>query len=408
MKVLILTADSNGGYPVPASKGSAVSTLMEQLAEGNNAQRLCDMEIMSFYDEKAFEMAKQYPHITFLWVKPTALHRLLDKCAFNFIRLLKKNEKAVSFKSPFSLLYYIRKAGKRLRVTDADKVILENNIPLARALRKTPFRGQWFYHFHNVPRIDGGCRDVFERTTGFLCVSQFVADRLSAPDSAIGAIPADKTAVFYNCVDTAQFQPMPRDSGELAALRKKLGVADGDRVMIFTGRLTAEKGAEHLLRALQLLPENYKAVIVGSYHYNADVKSDYQQQLYALAESLKDRVIFTGYVQHDELPLYYNLADVAVLPSMWDEPAGLTNLEAMACGVPVITTNSGGIPEYVGDSVVLERGERLGEEIAERVQALLADSEGYERACRYSRQFVRDRFDKDRYINRFIEALGVF
>ena len=78
MKVLILTADSNGGYPVPASKGSAVSTLMEQLAEGNNAQRLCDMEIMSFYDEKAFEMAKQYPHITFLWVKPTALHRLLD------------------------------------------------------------------------------------------------------------------------------------------------------------------------------------------------------------------------------------------------------------------------------------------------------------------------------------------
>ena len=92
MKVLILTADSNGGYPVPASKGSAVSTLMEQLAEGNNAQRLCDMEIMSFYDEKAFEMAKQYPHITFLWVKPTAFHRLLDKCAFNFIRLLKKNE----------------------------------------------------------------------------------------------------------------------------------------------------------------------------------------------------------------------------------------------------------------------------------------------------------------------------
>ena len=405
MKVLILTADSNGGYPVPASKGGAVSTLVEQLAEGNNAQRLCEMEIMSLYDKKAFEMAKQYPNIRFLWVKPTALHRLLDKCAFNFIKLLKKNEKAVSFKSPFSLLYYIRKASKQLRKTDADKVILENNIPLARALKNTAYRGQWYYHFHNVPRIDGGCREVFARTTGFLCVSRFVADRISAPDSAIGAIPPEKTTVLYNCVDTARFRPVPRDSGALLALQKKLGIANGDRVLIFAGRLTAEKGADHLLRAMQLLPAHCKALIVGSYHYNAEVKSDFQQQLYALADSLKDRVIFTGYVQHDDLPLYYNLADAAVLPSVWDEPAGLTNLEAMACGVPVITTDSGGIPEYVGDSVVLERSERLGEDIAAAVQQLLA-SDSYEQRCADSRQYVCDHFDKDRYINRLMEAIG--
>lgn len=405
MKVLILTADSNGGYPVPASKGGAVSTLVEQLAEGNNAQRLCEMEIMSLYDKKAFEMAKQYPNIRFLWVKPTALHRLLDKCAFNFIKLLKKNEKAVSFKSPFSLLYYIRKASKQLRKTDADKVILENNIPLARALKNTAYRGQWYYHFHNVPRIDGGCREVFARTTGFLCVSRFVADRISAPDSAIGAISPEKTTVLYNCVDTARFRPVPRDSGALLALQKKLGIANGDRVLIFAGRLTAEKGADHLLRAMQLLPAHYKALIVGSYHYNAEVKSDFQQQLYALADSLKDRVIFTGYVQHDDLPLYYNLADAAVLPSVWDEPAGLTNLEAMACGVPVITTDSGGIPEYVGDSVVLERSERLGEDIAAAVQQLLA-SDSYEQRCADSRQYVCDHFDKDRYINRLMEAIG--
>lgn len=67
-----------------------------------------------------------------------------------------------------------------------------------------------------------------------------------------------------------------------------------------------------------------------------------------LAESMKDRILFTGYINNEELPYMYNLANVAVLLSIWDEPAGLTMIEALSCGIPFISTYSGGIPEYIG------------------------------------------------------------
>lgn len=158
MKVLILTADSNGGYPVPAVKGGAVSTLIEHLAAGNNEKLLCDMEILSLYDLKAEKKAdKQYPNVKFTWVKVPGVLKLLDKCVFNFIRVAKKNEKAISFRSPFSLLYYIHRAKRIVNKTYADKIMPENNIPLVRVMRESKFPGQWYYHLHNVPRIDAGC-----------------------------------------------------------------------------------------------------------------------------------------------------------------------------------------------------------------------------------------------------------
>lgn len=400
MKVLILTADSNGGYPVPASKGGAVAILVEHLVDGNNKKQLFDMQVLSFFDEKAYDMAKNYPNVSFMWVKIPGIIRLLDKFAFNFIRATKKEVKAASFKSPFSLLLYICHARKVIKKTDVDCIVLENNIPLAMSLKNTKYKGNWYYHLHNVPRIDGKSRDVMDKTKGFLCVSQYVAEQISSETSAIGRIPTNKIKILKNCVDTSLFRPLKSDVKTLE-LRKKYGFTENDKVLIFTGRLTEEKGADALLEALSLLPHNVKALIVGSYLHNADVKSEFQDKLYKLADTLSDRVVFTGYIQHDELPYYYSLADLAVLPSIWDEPAGLTNLEAMACGIPVITTNSGGIPEYVGNSIVLRQDGKLPYEIATCVQELLSDPAKMDYLQKYSKSYVNDKFNKDDYIVRF-------
>lgn len=83
MKILILTADSNGGYPVPASKGGAVSTLIEHLVDGNNKKQLCRLQVVSLFDEKAFSMSQKYNNISFIWVKVPLIYKLLDKCTFN-------------------------------------------------------------------------------------------------------------------------------------------------------------------------------------------------------------------------------------------------------------------------------------------------------------------------------------
>ena len=108
MRVLILTADSNGGYPVPAVRGGAVSTLIEHIVSENNRKQLCDLEIVSFYDKNAqIKACQQYPKIKFTWINTPKILKLLDLCAFNFVRILRKNKKAISFRSPFSLLWYI-------------------------------------------------------------------------------------------------------------------------------------------------------------------------------------------------------------------------------------------------------------------------------------------------------------
>ena len=61
------------------------------------------------------------------------------------------------------------------------------------------------------------------------------------------------------------------------------------------------------------------------------------------------------------MPSIYQLGNIAVLPSMWEEPAGMTMVEAVVSGLPLITTNSGGIPEYISDdvAVLLDRDENL-------------------------------------------------
>lgn len=304
------------------------------------------------------------------------------------------------------MLYYIRKAKKIVNNSDADKLIIENNIPLALIVKKTHYSKDLYYHLHNVPRIDANCREAIQKSTKFLCVSQFVANKISSPESAIGSVSPDKIEILYNCVDTSLFRPILPDDNIIIELRKKLNLMDSDKVIVFVGRLTAEKGADYLLGALKKLPENYKALIIGSFHYNANVNSDYQVDLNKLAESMNGRVIFTGYVQHDDLPYYYNIADVAVLPSIWEEPAGLTNLEAMACGVPIITTYSGGIPEYVGESIVLKRDRQLTENIASSVIDLLSNKNRYKAISEYSRQYVAEHFDKLNYIDRFIKVIS--
>ena len=91
---------------------------------------------------------------------------------------------------------------------------------------------------------------------------------------------------------------------------------------------------------------------------------------------------------------------------MWDEPAGLTMIESLACGTPVITTRSGGIPEYVGDgAVVLERVDNLPYEIANNIDSLLSDKELYYKYATKGLERVRSHFSSDGYVEMFVQAI---
>ncbi len=172
--------------------------------------------------------------------------------------------------------------------------------------------------------------------------------------------------VIYNGIDPQVFRPLPPD----AELRKKMGIPDESRVVVFAGRLIGLKGVPVLLRAMTRVDPkvNWRLIIIG----DGSAREEFLQLARELG--IRDGVLFPGYVVNRELPRYYSFADLAVFPSIADEAFGMSICEAMACGKAVLSTRVGGIPELVADGesgILVEPGN--WEELGERMNSLLSD-----------------------------------
>jgi L-malate glycosyltransferase len=138
-----------------------------------------------------------------------------------------------------------------------------------------------------------------------------------------------------------QFQP-----GQEEELRQKLGVQK-NIVIGYIGRFVEEKGIDLILKALPLLPEFTKILLVGTGSQTAALRK--------LAQDLgiDDRVIFTGGVPHSEAHRYLRCMDILALPSLtrpnWKEQFGRVLIEALACEIPVVGSDSGEIPHVIGN-----------------------------------------------------------
>jgi glycosyltransferase involved in cell wall biosynthesis len=128
-------------------------------------------------------------------------------------------------------------------------------------------------------------------------------------------------------------------------LEKQYGL--GGFTILSVGRLSEEKGVEYLLQALKTLQasgKRFKALIVGS----GPLETKLQQ--YITDNNLAQSIIMTGWVDNSELPTYYKTADIMVGPSL-HEAQGLVFLEALAAGLPVITTTAGGTKDFVKNNI---------------------------------------------------------
>jgi len=182
---------------------------------------------------------------------------------------------------------------------------------------------------------------------------------------------ADKFLEVPNGVDSLIFSPQAKDPD----LLKKHEIAPEEKVVLFVGGLDKAhyfKGIEYLIEAmsrLRLAEYNWKLIIVGE----GELKKDYSD----LAAQLKMhlRTIFTGYVPNEDLPKYYNLADVVVLPSVdKSEAFGLTLIEAMSCAKPVVASNLVGVRSVITekmDGLLVEP--KNADDLASKINYLLSD-----------------------------------
>jgi UDP-glucose:(heptosyl)LPS alpha-1,3-glucosyltransferase len=171
-----------------------------------------------------------------------------------------------------------------------------------------------------------------------VCVSHLVRDWLLQAHP--GLDPA-RVGVVYNRPDLSRFtRPSPERRAEL---RAHLGLTDADTVVCTAGTNFALKGVGTLIRALALLPENFRLAVAGGRHPGAWI---------ALAKSLgvASRVRFAGKV--DDMPGFYAGADVFALPSYYDACSNAV-LEALACGLPAISSSRNGSAVFVDPRLVL-------------------------------------------------------
>lgn len=123
-----------------------------------------------------------------------------------------------------------------------------------------------------------------------------------------------------------------------------------EKFILYLGTIEPRKNLPVLIKSYKQLADDgtdYKLVLVGKYGWM------YQEVLDLIADmDLQDMVCLTGYVSQEDLPVVYNLASLFVYPTIY-EGFGLPALEAMACGVPVITTRVASLPEIVGDAGLL-------------------------------------------------------
>ena len=162
-----------------------------------------------------------------------------------------------------------------------------------------------------------------------------------------GAVPG-KITVLPCGFDPDEFRPMDRGSA-----RDRLGLSRNDFIVLQLGRMVPRKGIDNVVSAIALLPRSLPArllVVGGETEQPDEIRTPEIGRLQQLALQLgvADRVHFVGHRQHAQLASYYAAADVFVT-TPWYEPFGITPLEAMACGIPVIGSAVGGIQHTVVD-----------------------------------------------------------
>ena len=121
---------------------------------------------------------------------------------------------------------------------------------------------------------------------------------------------------------------------------------------------------------------------------------------------MKDRIIFTGFVPNKELYKIHNISDIAVIPSIFEEPFGLTVIEAMASGLPLITSDAGAIPDIVDDSnaIIVKREDDFVNNLSIALDKLSSDKTLREKMGKHSTKLVQN-YDTPNYYNNFCQIL---
>jgi starch synthase len=239
--------------------------------------------------------------------------------------------------------------------------------------------------------------------TAILEADAVIAVSNGTKDDILSSYPdirADRIHVIYNGIDLEEYQRK-----ESTTALEKYGVDPRTPYVLFVGRITRQKGVTHLVDALRYLPTETQVVLCAGAPDTPEIAAEMRRKVDEARGHNPHVVWIEKMVSKPEVIELYSHARVFCCPSVY-EPFGIINLEAMACGAPVVASATGGIKEVVVDG---ETGylvpfnqdpasnfptdpDRFARDLAARISDLLADPEKCKLFGRAGRKRVEDKF----------------
>ena len=350
--------------PIPTTKGGAVETLVEYLLTENENKAKYHFTVVSVGDNQAEIQSRQFKNADFIYINKS--NELLNRLLFQIYRVLKH----VNIYIPFSLEF--KKCLQILRnIKNQDLFIFEagptTQLP---ALSKIIPKDKLLVHIH----WDGMGNKRKDKCFSYLIpVSNYIGEQWKKNTGCSDG----KIKALYNCANIERFEKTTTEQ-EQKELKKELGIAEENKVILFTGRIVEEKGVRELLQAFQQIKyNNVTLLIIGSANFGSKTNTPYEKEVSQIIKKSSKQIVFTGFVHQTKLYKYYNIADIAIMPSLFQDPAPLVGIECQATGTPLIATRVGGIPEYVTKetAILINKDQDMIKNLADKIDFLLNNPE---------------------------------
>lgn len=339
MKLLII---SSGFYPVTNNMGGAIENLIKTYLIENDKTFKDEITLYSVKTAKSMQ-EKNFENTNIRVINKTTIiykvKQILNLISSKFGR---------NYKGNTYIKEVIRDLKKKNEINAYDCIIVENIgkfIPIIKRVTDSKVVLHLHNDYLNVDTENG--ENIVEACDNIWCVSEFICERVRKIIK--NGSEKNKVKLLYNGIDLSEMKKQ-LSKEEKENIKRQYNINNDEKVIIYTGRLMPEKGVKELIQAyIELSKEKNDIVLLiagGSRQINKN-KNNFINKIHKLSKKTKNRVIFTGRIPYKQLYKIYSIADIQVVPSIWEEAFGLTVVEGMNYEIPIIVTNSGGIPEIV-------------------------------------------------------------
>lgn len=389
--------------PIPAVGGGAIETLITSLLDENEKKRLLHFVVPSIYDKRAASINYRFSSIFYFekgwivdWPSIVKIEYLLYRLIKSCIRIIMKiacHDDTAKIKTIDTFVFQLRKIVKRKKV---DILINESTDYSERFKPLIDIVGKKnsFYCFHWFAHPNPEIQKLYENTISL--------SKIGRETWLSNGFNKGKHYVVYNGIDNNIFSQSLSEVDK-KIIKQKIGLND-DNIVIFTycGRIIKEKGVLELINAFSSTEnKNIVLLVVGSVNFSLPDTTDYSKSVISLINS-DQRIKYLGYFDNKELYKIYNITDVLIIPSICEECAALVPIEGMSCGLPLITTKRGGVPEYVDDScsIQINVDSMFEGRLTNSIELLAKDEElrkkmslaSYERGKKFTSEICYDNF----------------